>query len=205
MAGILAGAMVVSSMALTAFAGTPTYVADNSAGVAVGADTVVSKGGFTLEFTVSGLTAATTAKLGFTDPSWTYQEWGDNVYADVTGDGTYTLTYTSDYTGNALVFVVDMVIGDPFDITASDYKISDVKVNGTAVNFIYGDLEEKGNLRLEIYNEYGLTKSDDVTGASTAAADVSSGDVLPFAVIALSLSALAAGAVVVTKKVSFER
>ncbi len=48
-------------------------------------------------------------------------------------------------------------------------------------------------------NEVGAATED------TAATDSTSGDALPFVVVALALSALAAGAVVVTRKVSFER
>ncbi len=52
---------------------------------------------------------------------------------------------------------------------------------------------------------YTSTSAADTTADDTTATDSTSGDALPFAVAALGLSALAAGAVVATKKFSFER
>ena len=34
-----------------------------------------------------------TAKLGYSDPAWGVQEWGDKVNTTVTGAGTYTLSW----------------------------------------------------------------------------------------------------------------
>ena len=106
-----------------------------------------------------------TAKLGFANSDWSVQEWGDNVNTTVTGPGTYTLSFDGAST-NALVFVVD-VAGAGADFAAAGIELSalTVAVDGVEIpvdlsKVVTGDLEQNGNFRIEIFNEYGSTKAD---------------------------------------------
>ena len=216
-ASVMAGTMVLGAMVTSAFAADIPYYGSD-AGKLIDADTTVTDA-FELTFTVSGLTSATKATLGFADGSWSYQDWDSIV--DVPSDGTYTIkAKTSEEAGaeiadGIMVLVVDFneIEADAFKITDTNYVISDVQYNGEAVSFIYGDLEEKGNLRFEIYNEYGMTKdgaaftsmpTDDRTPAA-AAEDSETGDASN-AVIWLTVAAAGLGAAAIaTKKYAFER
>lgn len=112
-----------------------------------------------------------TAKLGFADTAWAVQDWESSVA--VTGDGQYTLESTA-VAGAADfgVFVVDieqMFAGAP-EATA---VLDKVEVDGSELSFDaakikYGDIEEKGNYRIEIYNQYGETKNDSPVNQATA-------------------------------------
>lgn len=125
---------------------------------------------------VSAFAAEYTAKLGFADTAWVAQDWDTSV--QVTADGTYTIESTA--VAGACdfgVFVVDiegMFAGSP-EATA---VLDSVEVDGTAISvdaakIIYGDIEEKGNYRIEIYNQYGDTKNDPgVNQATTVASDI---------------------------------
>lgn len=111
------------------------------------------------------------AKLGFADTAWAVQDWESSV--TVTGDGQYTLESTA-VAGAADfgVFVVDiegMFAGAP-EATA---VLDKVEVDGSELSFDaakikYGDIEEKGNYRIEIYNQYGDTKNDSPVNQATA-------------------------------------
>jgi hypothetical protein len=112
---------------------------------------------------VSAFAADYTATLGFADTAWAAQDWETSV--QVTGDGTYTIE--SDTVAGAVdfgVFVIDIVgmyEGNP-EATA---VLDSVEIDGSAISvdagkIIYGDVEEKGNYRIEIYNQYGDTKDD---------------------------------------------
>ncbi|MDE6708970.1 MAG: hypothetical protein K2J76_00600, partial [Oscillospiraceae bacterium] len=111
------------------------------------------------------------ATLGFSDSNWTFQDWESSV--QVTGDGQYTLESTlvagaPDF----LVFVVD--IGGMYaDHPEAAAVLDKVEVDGSEIAFdsskiIYGDIEEKGNFRIEIYNEYGDSKNDPGVNQETA-------------------------------------
>lgn len=104
-----------------------------------------------------------TATLGFTDTNWTYQDWESSV--EITGDGQYTVTSEAVAgTEEIGVFVIDcngMFAAYP-DATAT---LDSIQIDGADVSFdaskiIYGDIEEKGNYRIEIYNMYGDSKDD---------------------------------------------
>lgn len=109
------------------------------------------------------------ASLGYADPNWAVQEWGDNVNTMVTGAGTYTLSWDlaeGQAVNGAVVFVVDLA-GAAADLLAQgkEFNLTDLKVkaDGTELavdmsKVVTGDIEEKGNYRIEIYNEYGTTK-----------------------------------------------
>lgn len=104
-----------------------------------------------------------TATLGFTDTNWTYQDWESSV--EITGDGTYTITSTAVAgTEEIGVFVIDCqgMFADAPDATAT---LDSIQIDGADVSFdaskiMYGDIEEKGNFRIDIYNMYSDTKDD---------------------------------------------
>ncbi len=111
------------------------------------------------------------AKLGFADTAWAVQDWDSLV--EVTGDGQYTLESTA-VAGAADfgVFVVDIeqMFADAPEATA---VLDKVEIDGSELSFdagkiIYGDIEEKGNYRIEIYNQYGDTKNDSPVNQATA-------------------------------------
>lgn len=111
------------------------------------------------------------AKLGFADTAWAVQDW--DSFVEVTGDGQYTLESTAVAGASDFgVFVIDieqMFAGAP-EATA---VLDKVEVDGSEISFdaakiIYGDIEEKGNYRIEIYNQYGDTKNDSPVNQATA-------------------------------------
>lgn len=111
------------------------------------------------------------AKLGFADTAWAVQDWDSLV--EVTGDGQYTLESTAVAGASDFgVFVVDiegMFAGAP-EATA---VLDKVEIDGSELSFdagkiIYGDIEEKGNYRIEIYNQYGDTKNDSPVNQATS-------------------------------------
>lgn len=112
-----------------------------------------------------------TAKLGFSDMSWSFQDWDSSV--QVTGDGQYSIE-TSALAGSPDfgVFVIDiegMFAGDP-NATA---VLDSIEVDGSAIDFdadkiMYGDIEEKGNYRIDIYNQYSDTKDNPGVNQATA-------------------------------------
>lgn len=111
------------------------------------------------------------AKLGFADTAWAVQDWDSLV--EVTGDGQYTLESTAVAGASDFgVFVVDIeqMFADAPDATA---VLDKVEIDGSELSFdagkiIYGDIEEKGNYRIEIYNQYGDTKNDSPVNQATA-------------------------------------
>ena len=106
-----------------------------------------------------------TATLGYANSDWSAQEWGDNASTTVTGDGTYTLSWDG-AASDALVFVVDIAgAQEALAAEGKTYSLTDltVSVDGKELpvdvsKVVTGDLEENGNWRIEIYNEYGATK-----------------------------------------------
>lgn len=111
------------------------------------------------------------AKLGFADTAWAVQDWDSLV--EVTGDGQYTLESTAVAGASDFgVFVIDIeqMFADAPEATA---VLDKVEVDGSEISFdadkiIYGDIEEKGNYRIEIYNQYGDTKNDSPVNQATA-------------------------------------
>ena len=116
-----------------------------------------------------------TAFLMFTDTNWAYGNWDatlESATTTVTGAGDYSVKLNvADMTGvvvsedgaaGAKVFCVD-VIG----LGGTAYEATNVKVIADGVEFpidtakvAQGDIEENGNFRIEIYNEFGLTVND---------------------------------------------
>lgn len=102
------------------------------------------------------------AKLGYATTDWSAQEWGDNVSTTVNGAGTYTLSWdlAEDMTvADAGVFVIDLE-----GAAAAGYKLTGLTITADGAEvpvdlekIVTGDIEEKGNYRIEIYNQYGTT------------------------------------------------
>ncbi|MCI7350106.1 MAG: hypothetical protein MSH60_05045 [Ruminococcus sp.] len=114
------------------------------------------------------------AKLGFTDSTWEHQDWETSV--EVTGDGTYTLT--SDVVAGAAdfgVFVIDfdqMFANYPDAVATLDkIEVDGSEISVSADKILYGDIEEKGNFRIDIYNMYSDTKDDPGVNQATAVAE----------------------------------
>ncbi len=111
------------------------------------------------------------AKLGFTDSSWAVQDWETSV--EVTGDGTYTLTSTA-VAGAADfgVFVIDfdqMFANYPEAVATLDkIEVDGSEISVSANKILYGDIEEKGNFRIDVYNMYSPTKDDPGVNQATA-------------------------------------
>lgn len=111
------------------------------------------------------------AKLGFADMSWSFQDWDSST--TVTGDGTYTIE-TSALAGSPDfgVFVIDiegMYAANP-NATA---VLDKIEIDGEAIDFdadkiMYGDIEEKGNFRIDIYNQYSDTKDNPGVNQATS-------------------------------------
>lgn len=122
-------------------------------------------------------TEPTTVQLGgdvesnlyFADSDWSMQA---NIPVTITGDGLYTYdvisqegdTYQGDASG-AVVFVIDFynALNSHPNMKAELVSINcngnDIEIDQNKIP-AFSDIEGKGNLRLEIYNEYGLTKDD---------------------------------------------
>ncbi len=108
------------------------------------------------------------AVLGFADGDWNPQNWEETI--SVTGAGEYSLTWTlteeDGAASGATVFVIDIKDANA-DFAAAGLKLTALSVlmdgEELAVDFskvLSGDLEEKGNFRIEIFNEYGATKDN---------------------------------------------
>ncbi len=129
--------------------------------------TVTFASNLTVNFSLGVAEAASNefaAKLGYANSDWSAQEWGDNANTTVTGDGTYSVSW--DGAGSdALVFVVDLVgaqaaLGETktFELTALTVTVDGTDLPVDLSKVVTGDIEENGNWRIEIYNEYGTTK-----------------------------------------------
>lgn len=111
------------------------------------------------------------ATMSFADTAWGSQDWESTV--DVPGYGTYSLKANVESFADFGVFCIDIpelgtYLGvqpgsgeyDMSKCTVSDLKVivdgSEIAVDLSKV--LWGDPEEKGNLRIEIYNQYGKTK-----------------------------------------------
>lgn len=130
---------------------------------------LVAAKNLTVEFTVDVVAAGYTTKLGYADPNWAVQEWGDNVNTVVSGAGSYNLTWNvpeGSAAKSAVVFVVDiegaaadlLADGKAFNLTALKVTADGTELAVDMSKVVTGDIEEKGNYRIEIYNEYGTTK-----------------------------------------------
>lgn len=139
-------------------------------------DDVVFHQNIAVTFQLSGISAPGEyqAYMVFADGTWATQNWGYNDNGNgsciVTGDGVYTMVL--DGAGAGLgIFAIDVAglsaaCGGADGITAKIIKLeADVAKSGIKVstdNLVYGDIEGNGRLRLELYNEWGASKSNPV-------------------------------------------
>lgn len=126
-----------------------------------------------VQFTLEEVGA--TAFLMFTDRNWGFGNWDatlESATTKITGDGTYSVVLNAQEVGGdgetpaagAMVFCVDMLNMAKL-CNINDVTVSDVKILCDGENFkisdedaiVVGDIEENGNLRIELYNEYGDT------------------------------------------------
>ncbi|MBP3756600.1 MAG: hypothetical protein J6I61_04880 [Prevotella sp.] len=129
-----------------------------------------------------------TYQAGFSsvDSNWA-GDWGDNKVtipvADYLASGGMPASFTIEKNitlANALVFVVD-VNNLAGDFPGAQMTLKSVEADGKNVAFDgskikYGDIEGKGNYRIELYNTWGATHDDSPFGATEASG---SGDVAP--------------------------
>ncbi len=126
------------------------------------------------------------ADFSYADADWSPSVWGaadDGSQADasttVTGAGSYSMTIdTSAAAGEGvMVFVVDIVVGQE-NLAAQNYRVSDLKLTVDGSEFaidtskiVTGDIEEKGNFRIELFNAYGPTAVSEKYDASVSPFD----------------------------------
>ena len=111
------------------------------------------------------------ATLGFADTAWAAQDWDTTV--KVTGDGQYTIESTA--VAGAVdfgVFVID-IKGMYKDHPEATAVLDKIEIDGAELSFdaskiMYGDIEEKGNFRIDIYNQYSDTAKDPGVDNATA-------------------------------------
>ena len=115
-----------------------------------------------------------TACMLYTDNNWSWVNWnpGENGReAVITGNGTYTVSLhrkdfaemPEDAADGAMVWVVDLIgMANAQNFDTSKLTIRDVtiRVDGRKIwtdssKMYYGDIERKGDIRLEICNEWG--------------------------------------------------
>ncbi|MDE6860689.1 MAG: hypothetical protein K2J65_09795 [Duncaniella sp.] len=134
-------------------------------------------------FTLDGINGAAvgkdyTAGLSFAAASWDPSTWGEASQVTVNGDGTYTLSWVpSAECIGAVVWCIDIdgLSADLADVNKVTANIVSIVLDNGAVVFrgqgtsketidnsklSAGDLENNGNYRIELYNEYGNTKAD---------------------------------------------
>lgn len=110
------------------------------------------------------------AVLGFADTAWAAQDW--EASTTVTGDGQYSVESTlvagaADF-GVFVVDITGMYAGNPNATAVLDkVEVDGAEISFDAAGIQYGDIEEKGNYRIEIYNQYGLTKDNPPVNTAT--------------------------------------
>ncbi len=104
-----------------------------------------------------------TARLGFSDLSWAFQDWESS--AAVTGNGQYTIE-TDKIAGSPDfgVFVIDIedMYAECPDVSV---VLDKIEIDGKEISFdtskiLYGNIEENGDFRIDIYNQYSDTMLD---------------------------------------------
>lgn len=127
-----------------------------------------------LGVTASAEDISVNAVLGFADMGWCHQDWEAAV--EVTGDGTYTITSTTVAGAEDFgVFVIDLQ-GMYAEYPEATATLDKVEVDGAEISvdaskIMYGDIEEKGNYRIDIYNQYSDTAKDPGVNQATAVAE----------------------------------
>ncbi|MCD7772609.1 MAG: dockerin type I repeat-containing protein [Ruminococcus sp.] len=124
------------------------------------------------ETTTESVNASIIANLVFSDADNTPSCADDPVSIEITEDGVYTLVYDGTNASNGKQYLIDGVTVFCVDLVDAyenypdiDVKLVSITVDGVEVSFdadkiLYGDFEKNGNLRIEIYSEYGASKGD---------------------------------------------
>ncbi|MCD7727700.1 MAG: dockerin type I repeat-containing protein [Ruminococcus sp.] len=124
------------------------------------------------ETTTESVNASIIANLVFSDADNTPSCADDPVSIEITEDGVYTLVYDGTNASNGKQYPIDGVTVFCVDLVDAyenypdiDVKLVSITVDGVEVSFdadkiLYGDFEKNGNLRIEIYSEYGASKGD---------------------------------------------
>ncbi len=126
------------------------------------------------------------ADFSLADADWTPSVWGagdDGSQAGasttINGAGSYSMTIDTSAAAaeGATVFVIDIPFGADA-LKAQNYAVSELKLTVDDAEFaidtskiVVGDIEEKGNLRIELYNAYGPTAVNQAYDATVSPFD----------------------------------
>ena len=109
------------------------------------------------------------AGLEFASGDWAASRWdgvNTKTCTDVTGFGQYTVSGTVGAGTGLNVFCVDLMgyknffgekVFDNTEVTLDEIKVDGQTIEINPGNIVYGDFENNGNLRIEIYNTWGYT------------------------------------------------
>ena len=109
------------------------------------------------------------AGLEFASGDWAASRWdgvNTKTCTDVTGFGQYTVSGTVGAGTGLNVFCVDLMgyknffgekVFDNTEVTLDEIKVDGQTIEINPANIVYGDFENNGNLRIEIYNTWGYT------------------------------------------------
>lgn len=106
-----------------------------------------------------------TAKLSFANSDWSVQEWGNNASTTVCGAGNYTIRFNGAASG-ARLLVIDIVgacealASENLGLIGLTILADGVEIPVDLSKIATGDLEENGNFRIELVNEFGPTKAE---------------------------------------------
>lgn len=174
-----------------------------------------------IAFTVSGVEFVEGAAgsydgvLSYADADWTPQYWGENgPEFTFTGNGSYVVNHNpASAAEGAMVFVIDIksVSADIVNLDAVKVTIDQIIIDGgdaqsggaeegpvgteLAVDnakIAWGDIENNGNFRIELYNEWGSTSGDNSSFDRTAIAGINAMEIT-FSIAGVTLNEGAAG------------
>lgn len=109
------------------------------------------------------------AGLEFASGDWAASRWDDatsKTCTDVTGFGQYTVSGTVGSGTGLNVFCVDLIgyksffgqtVFDNTEVTLDEIRVDGQPITINPANIVYGDFEDNGTLRIEIYNTWGYT------------------------------------------------
>ncbi len=102
-----------------------------------------------------------TAKLGFADVSWAVQDW--DSAAEITGKGQFSVeaNVSAPDIGTLVIDIEDLFEKCP----AAAVSVNRIEIDGKNKAFdptkiLYGDINDNGDYRIEIYDQLGMTKFD---------------------------------------------
>ncbi len=146
------------------------------------------------------------AALQFATGDWAASRWDtetSKTCTDVTGFGQYTVKGTVGAGSGLNVFCIDLLGYKTFFgeavfnntvVTLNEIQVDGQPIEINAANIVCGDLEDKGNLRIEIYNTWGYTPEgaeQPLTVTNPVIADAANFKVENDVAVTFTLSALA--------------